>query len=86
MSDNNLEKLSLGNQCIGPQKDLEQLVKQRTVELQARVNELEKFYNLAVGRELKMVELKKALKVCQLELRSQADLEEFRNRAKICPE
>lgn len=41
---------------------LENQVKQRTEELQEKVNELERFNRLAVGRELKMVELKKELK------------------------
>ena len=42
-------------------KGLEKKVQQRTKELQKRLDELERFYNLTVGRELKMVELKKAL-------------------------
>jgi len=43
-------------------KNLEEKVKERTKELQKRLGELEKFYRLTVGRELKMIELKKALK------------------------
>lgn len=43
-------------------ESLENQVKQRTKELQEKVNEFERFNRLAVGRELKMVELKKELK------------------------
>lgn len=42
--------------------ELENRVKKRTQELQEKVQELERFQKLAVGRELKMVELKKALR------------------------
>jgi len=41
---------------------LDQRVEQRTKQLQERTNELEEFYNLTVGRELKIVELKKKIK------------------------
>ena len=41
---------------------LDEKVKERTVELQKRVNELERFHKVTVGRELKMIELKKELK------------------------
>ena len=41
---------------------LESMVRQRTKELQAKVEELEKFHKLAVGRELKMIELKEKIK------------------------
>lgn len=41
---------------------LEEKVKERTKELQGKVEELEKFQKIAVGRELKMVELKKEIK------------------------
>ena len=41
---------------------LEEKVEERTKELQKRLDELEKFYRLTVGRELKMVELKKELR------------------------
>lgn len=40
---------------------LEKAVAERTVELQQKVEELEKFKKLTVGRELKMVELKKEI-------------------------
>ena len=39
----------------------EEIIKERTRELQKKVKELEKFHKLAVGRELKMVELKKEI-------------------------
>ncbi len=41
--------------------DLEKKVLGRTRELQARVDELERFHKLTVGRELKMIELKKRI-------------------------
>ena len=40
----------------------EELVKQRTEELQQKLMEMERFEKLAVGRELKMIELKKEIK------------------------
>ncbi|OGZ33846.1 MAG: hypothetical protein A2Y98_02085 [Candidatus Portnoybacteria bacterium RBG_19FT_COMBO_36_7] len=40
---------------------LEEKVANRTKELQEKIEELEKFQNLAVGRELKMMELKKEI-------------------------
>lgn len=49
-------------------KSLEEKVKERTKELQKRVNELEKFHKVTVGRELKMVELKKEVKRLNEEL------------------
>ena len=42
-------------------ESLEQKVAARTKELEAKVRELERFQKLAVGRELKMVELKKEI-------------------------
>lgn len=42
-------------------KSLEEKVEERTKELQKRLSELERFYRLTVGRELKMVELKKKI-------------------------
>lgn len=41
---------------------LEQKVQQRTKELEGKIGELERFQKLAVGRELKMVELKQEIK------------------------
>ncbi len=43
-------------------KSLEEEVKNRTKELEEKNTELERFNKLAVGRELKMIELKKKLK------------------------
>ncbi|MEA3357212.1 MAG: hypothetical protein U9Q67_02160 [Patescibacteria group bacterium] len=37
------------------------IIKQRTDELEKKVHDLEKFHKLAVGRELKMIELKKEI-------------------------
>lgn len=48
---------------------LEEKVKQRTKELEKRLNELERFHKLAVGRELRMVELKKNIKELEIELK-----------------
>jgi methyl-accepting chemotaxis protein len=47
---NELEELNLS---------LDEKVKDRTIELQSRVEELERFHRLTVGREIKMLELKK---------------------------
>jgi len=41
---------------------LEKKVQERTKALQAQISELEKFHHLTVGRELKMIELKKEIK------------------------
>jgi nitrate/nitrite-specific signal transduction histidine kinase len=41
---------------------LEDKVKERTKELQKKIDELERFRRLTVGRELKMIELKKEIK------------------------
>ena len=49
-------------------KSLDQKVKERTKELQERVNELEKFHKLTIGRELRMTELKKEIKKLKEEL------------------
>ncbi len=47
---------------------LEEKVQQKTQELQERVKELERLHRLTVGRELKMVELKKKIKKLKQEL------------------
>ena len=48
--------------------NLEVQVKERTKEMQDKVRELEKFNSLAIGRELKMVELKREIKELKEEL------------------
>ena len=47
----------------------EEIIKERTKELQKRVAELEKFQKLVVGRELKMIELKRALRQAEEEIK-----------------
>jgi len=47
---------------------LEEKVKQRTKEIQEKMEELERFNRLAVGRELKMIELKEEIKKLKEEL------------------
>jgi len=49
-------------------QSLEEQVKERTKELQEKVQELEKFQKIAVGRELKMIELKKEIERLKKEL------------------
>lgn len=49
-------------------KNLERKVKERTKQLQERVDELEKFRKLTEGRELRMVELKQEIKKLKEEL------------------
>ena len=49
-------------------KSLEEKVRERTKELQERLNQLERFHKLTVGRELKMVELKKIIKELEKKL------------------
>lgn len=51
-------------------ESLEAKVKERTKELQKKVEELEKFQRLAVGRELKMIELKKEIERLKNQLQS----------------
>ena len=48
---------------------LEENVKERTKELQQKIDELERFQELTVGRELKMIELKKEIKKIKEELK-----------------
>ncbi|MFA5232142.1 MAG: hypothetical protein WC410_00445 [Candidatus Paceibacterota bacterium] len=64
---NNFSKLS--EELYLLKKDSEESKK----ELQKRVAELEKFFNLTVERELKMVELKKKLKECSKKQPSKTD-------------
>jgi len=49
-------------------QNLEEQVKERTQELQKKVESLDKMNRLMVGRELKMVELKKEIKELKEEL------------------
>jgi len=51
------------------QENLEKKVEEKTGELQKRVEELEKFHKLTVGRELKMIELKEEIKKLKEELK-----------------
>jgi len=51
-------------------KTREEIIRERTKELQERLEELEKFHQLAAGRELKMIELKKEIKKLQTQLKS----------------
>ena len=46
----------------------EEIIKERTKEIRERMEELEKFHRLAVGRELKMIELKEEIKKLKNEL------------------
>lgn len=50
------------------QEELEKKVRERTKELHEKIEELEKFQKLAVGRELKMIELKREIKRLKEEL------------------
>ncbi|MBZ9578676.1 HAMP domain-containing protein [Patescibacteria group bacterium] len=50
-------------------KSLDEQVKERTKELHQRVEELERFQKLTIGRELKMVELKKEIERLEKELK-----------------
>jgi PAS domain S-box-containing protein len=56
------------------QEGLEEKVKERTREFQERIDELERFHRLMVGRELKMIELKKEIKRLKEELEKYKDL------------
>lgn len=48
---------------------LEEKVKERTKELQGRIDQLERFHKLTVGREMKMIELKKELEKLQRKIK-----------------
>lgn len=56
-------------------EQLEEKVKQRTVEIKRRMNELERFRKLVVGRELKMVNLKKENEALKKELEEQKSVQ-----------
>jgi methyl-accepting chemotaxis protein len=49
----------------------EMVIKERTKELQKKIEELERFHRFVVGRELKMIELKKEIKKLQERLKRQ---------------
>lgn len=51
-------------------ENLENRVQEKTEELQNRIEELENFHRLTVGRELKMIELKKTIKGLENELKN----------------
>lgn len=53
------------------QESLEEKVKERTKELQVKIEELERFQKITVGRELKMIELKKEIERLKGELEKQ---------------
>jgi len=55
-------------------ESLEDKVKERTKQLQERINELERFHRLTVGREIKMVDLKKEIKELKKELEKYKNL------------
>jgi uncharacterized protein YigA (DUF484 family) len=46
----------------------EEIIKERTKELQEKIADLERFQKLAVGRELKMIKLKKEIERLKKEL------------------
>jgi DNA-binding transcriptional MerR regulator len=48
----------------------EEIIKERTQELQEKIEELEKFQKMAVGRELKMIELKKKIEELENQLKN----------------
>jgi len=52
----------LSDELANLNRVLEERVKERTKEVQQKAAELEKFYRLTVGRELRMVELKKKIR------------------------
>lgn len=53
----------------------EEIIKQRTKELQKRMRELERFYKIAVGREHKMIELKKEIEILKKSLKAKNKLD-----------
>jgi nitrate/nitrite-specific signal transduction histidine kinase len=52
---------------------LEDTVKERTKELEKKLQELETFHRVAVGRELKMIQLKKEIERLKAELKKYKD-------------
>ncbi|MBZ9572450.1 PAS domain S-box protein [Patescibacteria group bacterium] len=55
-------------------EELKRQVSERTKELQKKMEELEKFRKVAVGRELKMIELKKEIERLKKELKNKGQL------------
>ena len=53
---------------VTPRKKAEEALRKNRHELTLRVQELEEFYDMAVGRELRMIELKKEIERLNLEL------------------
>ena len=56
-------------------KNAQHRLKESEEELKQKVQDLEKFYDMAVGRELKMKELKKEINKLKVELQEQKEYE-----------
>lgn len=66
-------KVRARTQALEEEKEhLDEKIKQRTSDLQEKMREVEKFNKLAVGRELKMIELKKEIDKLKEELKKQS--------------
>lgn len=64
------ERKKLENEIVLHTKDLENRVADRTKELQTKLEELEQFERLTVGRELRMTELKQQIEKMRVKLES----------------
>jgi len=51
-------------------KNMDSTIKNKTKELRDRIDELERVHRLSVGRELKMIELKKEIQALQAKLKN----------------
>ena len=71
LEDRHYELNEAKNKLQEQSKHLEEEVVERTKELNMKVEELERFNELAVGRELKMVELKKKIRELEGKLKNQ---------------
>jgi len=60
-------------------QELEDRVRQRTQELQKRVDELERFHRLTIGREMRMIELKKKIKKLKKKLKEKDQGDEIKD-------
>ncbi|KPJ56584.1 hypothetical protein AMJ49_04525 [Parcubacteria bacterium DG_74_2] len=60
---------------VSYREELESEVEKRTKEIQERVDELERFYKLTVGRELRMVELKQEIKKLKERLEKEKEIQ-----------